>query len=79
MATNDSPNNDGKRRAVTPEEKAHQRTLAKVKRLNTKLSKIKAISINMSTIATRNNAVSSRQVEAWSKQIRDILNVRDDV
>lgn len=77
MSTNDA-SNSGKRKAVTPEEKAHQRTLAKVKRLNLKLSKIKAISINMSTIATRNNAISSRQVEAWSKQIRDILNVPDN-
>jgi hypothetical protein len=77
MATNDA-SNSGKRKASTPEEKAHQRTLAKVKRLNQKLSKIKAISVNMAVISNRNNTISSRQVEAWSKQIRDVLNVKDE-
>lgn len=60
--------------ALTETEKAHQRSLAKIKRLNMKLAKIKAISVNMHSLSTRTNEISSRQVEHWSNQIIKILN-----
>ena len=63
-----------KKQAVTETEKAHQRALAKIKRLNMKLSKIKGIAVNMESIANRTNEVSSRQVEDWGKKINTILN-----
>jgi hypothetical protein len=62
------------RPAVTETEKAHQRALAKIKRLNMKLSKIKGIAVNMESIANRSNEVSARQVEDWGKKINTILN-----
>ena len=62
------------RPAVSEAEKAHQRALAKIKRLNLKLSKIKDISVNMGSVANRTNEVSSRQVDDWSKKINVILN-----
>lgn len=62
------------RAAVTETEKAHQRSLAKIKRLNMKLAKIKGIAVNMESIASRTNEVSSRQVEDWGKKINAILN-----
>lgn len=62
------------RKAVTETEKAHQRSLAKIKRLNIKLSKIKSITVNMSTVASKTNQVSSRQVEDWAKKVLAILN-----
>jgi hypothetical protein len=62
------------RKQLTETEKREQILLAKIKRLNLKLSKVKAISVNMGSIASRTNEVSSRQVEDWSKKINVILN-----
>lgn len=64
----------GKNRELTLEEKKIRSLLAKVKRLNMKLSKAKDVSVHMQNIANRTNQVSSRQVEDWSKQLNKVIN-----
>ena len=68
----------GKRKAVTPEEKAHQRALAKVKRLNAKLSQVKIISNQMEAVSKKGQPISTRQVDAWVKNLRAILNIVEE-
>lgn len=55
-------------------QRREQQLLQKIKRLNTKLSKVKAISTQMNIISHKTNEVSSRQVEDWAKKITEVLN-----
>lgn len=59
---------------LSPEEKIQQQLLAKIKRLNFKLSKAKSVAVAMEHSATRNNDISARQVEGWAKDIINIIN-----
>lgn len=62
------------RTQLSPEEKQKQQLLAKIKRLNVKLSRVKDVAVNMSNIASRTNEVSSRELELYAKRIIDLLN-----
>jgi len=62
------------RTQLSESQRREQQLLAKIKRLNLKLSRVKAVSVHMGNIADRTNEVSSRQVEDWSKKINSALN-----
>jgi hypothetical protein len=66
------------RKPLTAEQKAHQRTLAKTKRLNLKLAEVKKIALHLEAVADKNQNVSPQQVKAWAKRLKTILNVKDD-
>lgn len=62
------------RPVIGAEEKIRQQLLAKIKRLNLKLSKAKSVAVSMEHASTRNNEVSARQVESWAKDLINIIN-----
>lgn len=76
MSTSASKSDPAKRTksSLTPAEREKQIILAKVRRLNLKLSKTKQIAVHMNMISSKNNQVSSGQVAEWSKKLLEILN-----
>ena len=62
------------RAQLTDAQKREQQLLAKIKRLNLKLAKVKSVAVSMSTISNRHNEVSATQTNAWAKTILDTIN-----
>lgn len=62
------------KKTLTPEQRAQKQLIAKIKRLNMKLAKVKAVAVDMHGKSTKANEFSARQVEKWSKDILSIIN-----
>lgn len=62
------------KKPLTPEQKAQRQIVAKVRRLNLKLSKVKEIASSMNDKSSKANQFSARQVESWAKEILSIIN-----
>lgn len=73
-AAGQTPATAGQKKPLTPEQKIQRQLIAKVKRLNLKLSKVKAVAVDMHTKSSKANEFSARQVEKWSKDILSIIN-----
>lgn len=64
---------------LTPEQRNHQNALARAKRLNMKLTRIKLLAAELDkAVASGKTSVSTKQVAKWSQQIKDILNIKEE-
>ncbi len=62
------------RKQLTPEQRAVQDALKKVKRLNVKLSRVKQLAVSMDNATTKHSEFTARQIKQWSTQLLNILN-----
>ena len=69
--------NNRKRKPITPQERAHQEALKKIKRLNLKLSEIHKLNTHISSIAKKGEGATNKQLIAWTKRIQAIINKQD--
>lgn len=69
-------NNKG-RKPLTPQERAHQQALKKIKRLNLKLSDVHKLTLHMEAVAKKGTPVNQKQLEAWVKHLQSVLNKKD--
>lgn len=66
------------RKQLTPEQRAVQDSLKKVKRLNVKLAKIKQVALQMEKFSQQHQTVPAKYIKRWSEQVLSILNVNND-
>lgn len=69
--------NGRKRKPLTPQERAHQEALKKIKRLNLKLSEVHKLSLHMEAVSKKGTQVTQKQLEAWVKHLQTVLNKQD--
>lgn len=61
---------------LTPEQRNHQKALAKIRRLNTKLTQVKLLVTDLDkAVESGKPTVTIRQVNNWSSQLKKILNM----